>query len=255
MVEVAPCVHAAAGHQCKGGADGGASEYCAGVEIIIRFQKGAVNDAEDVLFVFLPILDCQFPGDPLHLIGKPILIRNSKTIFQRCCHHIPVFLLVLPQVRVQPSIIHTARVGNVKHITEDGPALAIVNKGNALGPAPDVPAHPLVPEVVLRAGGSFGPLGVNHELFRERVFLKLLSRGNVRHTYVDTLHLTLHCNQTTKFGGKVFTFSIKLRLCLPELSIKPFLLVKQFLVSAPLGNGPTVKDEHQVTETAGGHPM
>mgnify|MGYP007025349145 CR=1 FL=1 len=45
------------------------------------------------------------------------------------------------------------------------------------------------------------------------------------------------------------SFSIKLRLCLPELSIKPFLLVKQFLVSAPLGNGPTVKDEHQVTET------
>lgn len=36
----------------------------------------------------------------------------------------------------------------------------------------------------------------------KKVILQLLSRGNVRHAYVDTIHLTLHCNQR----GKAFTF-------------------------------------------------
>lgn len=49
--------------------------------------------------------------------------------------------------------------------------------------------------------------------------------------------------------------SIILCLGLPELGIKPFLLIKKLLVCARLDNGPGIKDEDQVAETARGHPM
>jgi exopolysaccharide biosynthesis predicted pyruvyltransferase EpsI len=53
-----------------------------------------------------------------------------------------------------------------------------------------VAAHPLIPEVPLRAGGGFGPLGIDHQLLREGIFLKILSRGNVR--FCPSLHF---CNR------------------------------------------------------------
>src|SRR5699024_6378882 len=41
-----------------------------------------------------------------------------------------------------------------------------------LGPAPPIPAHAVVPQVVLGAGGSVRALGVDHQLFMERIFVE-----------------------------------------------------------------------------------
>ena len=80
------------------------------------------------------------------------------------------------------------------------------------GAAPDVAAHPLIPEVPLRAGGSFGPLGVDHQLLREGVFLKLLSRGNVRFE-LENLILMNVCISCLREVSNIFLLAFTARRC------------------------------------------
>ena len=83
MLEVGFRLQPAAGHQRVSNADGcGASESHSDVEIIIFFQEGIVNDAEDVALVLCPI----FIGKPgsylLQLVGKTVLCGNIIGFFQ-----------------------------------------------------------------------------------------------------------------------------------------------------------------------------
>ena len=45
-------------------------------------------------------------------------------------------------------------------------------ESNSLGITPHITAHRVIPEVILRTGGSIGPLGENHHLLRERILIK-----------------------------------------------------------------------------------
>ncbi|MBR6862311.1 MAG: hypothetical protein IKM73_13415 [Acidaminococcaceae bacterium] len=64
----------AAGQQGVGGTDdGGVSERCSDVEIIIFFQEGPVNDAEDVILIVVPILVHKLRGDGFQLFRKAVV--------------------------------------------------------------------------------------------------------------------------------------------------------------------------------------
>ena len=65
-----------------------------------------------------------------------------------------------------------------------------VDEGNALGPPHHIPAHLLVPEVIVCTGGGLRALGVDKKLFVKWIFLKILSRGNVK--FCPSLHF---CNR------------------------------------------------------------
>jgi len=182
MLEVGFRLQPAAGHKGVGDADrGGVSECRANVKSIILFQKGTVNDIEDVMLMLIPVFTRQLRGDPLQLVNEAVLAGNIKAGLHRRTYHVPVlFITVLPEVWIPPGAVYTARVGNVKHIAEERLALAVVNECDALCAAPDIPAHTLIPEIIFRTGGGVWPLGVDHQLLREGIFLNLLSRGNVR---------------------------------------------------------------------------
>ena len=180
MLEVVIRFQAAAGHEHISDADSSGTAKCrASVKLIIPLQEGTVNDMENVFPVVVPVFVCQLRGNLLQLAREAALPGNIESLLQSRRYCVPVFFPVLPKVRIQ-AIVHAACVGDIEHIAQNRPAPAVVNEGDTSGAAPDVPAHSLVPEVVFRAGGSVRPLGVNHQLFREGIFLKMLSRGNVR---------------------------------------------------------------------------
>ena len=65
-----------------------------------------------------------------------------------------------------------AGVGNIEHIAQTEPVAGIIHQGDALGTAPDVAAHTVVPQVVLGAGSGIRALGVDHQLLMERVLVE-----------------------------------------------------------------------------------
>ena len=174
MLEVVIRFQAAAGHEHISDADSSGTAKCrASVKLIIPLQEGTVNDMENVFPVVVPVFVCQLRGNLLQLPREAALPGNIESLLQSRRYCVPVFFPVLPKVRIQ-AIVHAACVGDIEHIAQNRPAPAVVNEGDTSGAAPDVPAHSLVPEVVLRAGGSVRPLGVNHQLFREGIFLRKL---------------------------------------------------------------------------------
>ena len=65
-----------------------------------------------------------------------------------------------------------AGVRYIKHIPEPGSIPGVVDEGDPLCALPNVASHAFVPQVVLGAGSSIWPLGVNHHLFMERIFVE-----------------------------------------------------------------------------------
>ncbi|MSS36025.1 hypothetical protein [Clostridium porci] len=179
MLEVISRLHAAAGQQCVGGADhGGVPKSHSDVEIIILFQKGIVNDAEDVAPVVVPVFIHKLRRDTLQLIGKTVFTGNIKTAFQRRRHHIPMLRLIFPKVRA--ARVLAACVGYIEYISQLGIISGSVNEGNTLAAAPYIPAHLFVPEVIFRTGRSFRALGENHKLFIVGVLIQPCSGGQKR---------------------------------------------------------------------------
>ena len=178
MLKVVFRLHAAAGHKSVGDADGGGvSELRPDVELIILLQKTAVNDVEDVLPVIVPVFPREL-GSDLFKLSRKVGAGHAKPLLQHRRYRVLVFLLVLPQLG--PGFLPAAGVGHIEHIAQKGLAAAVVDDGNASGTPPHIPAHPLIPEIIFRAGGGVGPLGVDQELFRVRIFIELLSRANLR---------------------------------------------------------------------------
>ena len=86
----------------------------------------------------------------------------------------------LPQVG-RPRPPNRAGVGYVKDIIQAGPAAAILmNERDALRTRLHPPPHGIVPQLHAGAVGGIRALGVEQELVVEGVFLKLLSRRNLR---------------------------------------------------------------------------
>lgn len=175
MLKVVFRLHPTAGHEGIGDADGGGvSELRPDVELIILLQKTAVNDTKDVLLVVVPIFACKLGGDLFKLFSQ-VAAGHVKPLFQRRRYGVLVFLPILPQPG--PGILSAAGVGHIEHIPQKRPVSAVVYDGDARGPPAHIPAHPLIPEIIFRAGGGVGPLGVDQELFGVRIFIETPCRG------------------------------------------------------------------------------
>ena len=159
MVEVAFRLQSTPGQQRVGNADRcGISELHSDVKFIIAFQKAPVNDVENVLFVFHPILADKLGGDAFKLFRQVVFRRRAKPLGERLGHRCLMLRAKLPQEGVA-GIFPQAGVGNIKHIPKPGLFAGIVHKSDALGTAPHIPAHGVVPEVVFRAGRCVRALG------------------------------------------------------------------------------------------------
>ena len=172
MVEVAFRLQSTPGQQRVGNADRcGISELHSDVKFIIAFQKAPVNDVEDVLFVFHPILADKLGGDAFKLFRQVVFRRRAKPLSEGLGHRRLMLRAKLPQEGVA-GIFSQAGVGNVEHIPKPGFFAGIVHKGDALGTAPHIPAHGVVPEVIFRTGRCVRALGEDHKLLVEGVLIQ-----------------------------------------------------------------------------------
>ena len=117
-----------------------------------------------------PVFLRQLGGHIGQLLGQ-VAAAHIVVVFQHRHDRCGVFLVQRPQPG-GAGMFTGACVRNIKHIAQPGPVPGIIHQGDTLGPAPHIPAHAVVPQVVLGAGGGIRALGVDHHLFMERIFVK-----------------------------------------------------------------------------------
>lgn len=172
MLEIIFRLQAAAGHEGVGDADGGSVAKCyLDVVIIIPLQKTPVNDVEKVILVVFPVSPCDLTGDLFKLVGEAVLPRNAVSLRQGRGHRRLMLRAVLPQPGAA-GVLLFAGIGNIKDIAHLVFPGAGVDERDPLGSPHHIAAHLLIPQVVLGAGGSVGPLGVDHKLVAVRVFIQ-----------------------------------------------------------------------------------
>lgn len=128
--------------------------------------------------MFHPILTDKLGGDAFKLFRQVVFRRRAKPLSEGLSHRRLMLRAKLPQEGVA-GIFPQAGVGNVEHIPKPGFFAGIVHKGDALGTAPHIPAHGVVPEVIFRTGRCIRALGEDHKLLMEgvlRIFHFLLKK-------------------------------------------------------------------------------
>ena len=181
VLQILAGVQAAAGQDGK--LDAGGQEVFIAylqIEIVQFFQKAVPHIIAQVL-QRVPVdlaygalgLFHDLPADVRFLAGAVLPL-------QRLCHCTGFLRRHFPQIRLtRPT--DGAGVSYVKDIFQMRLApLVLPNQGNALGAGFHPPPHGFIPQLHAGAGGGIRALGVNQKLFIKTVFLKLLSRGNVR---------------------------------------------------------------------------
>ena len=174
MLKILLRLQSTPGLECVGGAHGGgAAERRSDVVFIIFLQKGTVNDAEDVLPVFLPVV-CHKPVGHLLQLGKKRLsgvVRHVEVLRQGLPYCRLMLGPELPQVGTA-GVLLAAGVRHIEHIAQARLTAAGVHQGDALGPTADIPAHPAIPEIVFGAGCGLRALGIDHQLLMVWVLIE-----------------------------------------------------------------------------------
>ena len=215
VLEVAFRLQTAAGHQGVGNTDGGRRfELDCDVEIIVLLQKRTVNDIAEVLLMLVPILTGQLSGHINKLLGK-IVTGNAVVALQHGRHRPDVLFLHLPQPG-GTGMFTGPGVGNIEHIAQPGSVAGIVYQGNTLGATAHIPAHFLIPQVVLGAGGGVRALGVNHHLFMERIFVEAGGSREKGRPFLPAAHkpgryLLGHLSVKFSFGWHGFLSSLHVK--------------------------------------------
>ncbi len=215
MLEILLRIQPTAGHQGVGDADGGGGlELDFDVEFIVLLQERTVNDIAEVLLMLVPILTGQLSGHINKLLGK-IVTGNAVVAFQHGRHRPDVLFLQLPQPG-GTGMFTGPGVGNIEHIAQPGPVAGIVHQGNTLGATAHIPAHFLIPQVVLGAGGGVRALGVNHHLFMERIFVEAGGSREKGRPFLPAAHkpgryLLGHLSVKFSFGWHGFLSSLHVK--------------------------------------------
>ena len=171
MSEVPFRFQSATGHESVGNADCGCgSEPYSDVKFIIFFQERTINDIEYVLLVLGPVCVRQLSGHTGQLFCQ-ITPCHFIAAFQHGCDQSSMFFFQCPQPG-SAGVFPCAGVRNIKHIAQTEPVPGIVHQGNALGAAPNISAHPIIPQVILSAGSGTRTLGVNHHLLMEWILIE-----------------------------------------------------------------------------------
>ena len=205
MLEILFHIQPTAGHQGVGDADGGGGlELDFDVEFIVLLQERTVNDIAEVLLMLVPILTGQLSGHINKLLGK-IVTGNAVVAFQHGRHRPDVLFLQLPQPG-GTGMFTGPGVGNIEHIAQPGP----------VGATAHIPAHFLIPQVVLGAGGGVRALGVNHHLFMERIFVEAGGSREKGRPFLPAAHkpgryLLGHLSVKFSFGWHGFLSSLHVK--------------------------------------------
>ena len=236
MAEILLRLQPTAGHQGVGDADGGGGfKLDFDVVLIVLLQKGTVNDIENVLPVFRPVFLRQFGGHVGQMLGQ-ITAANIVVALQHRHDRRGVFLAHLPQPG-GAGMFTGAGVGNIEHIAQAGPVAGIVHQGDALGAAPDIAAHAVIPQVVLGAGGGVRALGVDHHLLMERILVEAGGGGEKARPFLPAAgeldcHLLRHLRVLFSFGWHGCLSSL-----LFWIKEKAGNLEKDFLLGGAAGGG------------------
>lgn len=121
--------------------------------------------------MFHPILADKLGRDAFKLLCQVVFGRSAKPLGERLGHRRLMLRAKLPQEGVA-GIFPQAGVGNVEHIPKPGLFAGIIYQSDALGAAPHIPAHGVVPEVIFRTGRCVRALGEDHKLLVEGVFIQ-----------------------------------------------------------------------------------
>ena len=153
------------GQQHIGGADGSGVEECyAFVIVMILFQIRSVNDAENVLLMGEKVF-CDFHRRNLFQeVRKAARITNIVLQLQRIGNDLFMFRAEFPEVGAAGTL-RGASVCHIEHIFQLRSVLGVVDKSDAFRTPANITPHSFVPQFIIRAGGGFGALGIDHELF------------------------------------------------------------------------------------------
>lgn len=187
MLEILFRIQPTARHQGVGDADGGGGlKLDFDVVIIVLRQERTVNDIAEVSLMIVPILTRQLSGYISELLGE-IITGNAVVLLQHGRHRPNVLFFQLPQPGCA-RMFAGAGIGNIKHIAQAGFVAGIVHQGNTLGATAHIPAHFIIPQVILGAGGSVRALGVYHHLLMEWVFIKAGGGGEKSRPLLPATH-------------------------------------------------------------------
>lgn len=172
-------VIAAAGEQGVGGAGArGADEAAPQLVLIIARHQRAVNDSAEVVAVLGEVHLRVLARGVLKLRGQPFALR-AEVLRQAEPDFAQIAVVDRPRAK-RPRIAPRARVRDIENIPQPRRAARRVQERDALGPAPHIPPHPLRPHVVIRAGRSLRPLGVNEHLVGEVILVVARNRSEKR---------------------------------------------------------------------------
>ena len=145
---------------------------------IIVHQERTVNDGADILAVVVPIICNQFPGNIGKLLADPFM-ADAVCGSQRIGDRLFQIIVVLPQIRVTRIAAHPS-VRHIKNVVQTRISTGFIQQSDAFGTSAHIAVHPVVPDVIVGAGCSIGPLGVDHQLIFKAVLVQPGCSGQVR---------------------------------------------------------------------------
>ena len=175
----------------------GDTHNCRGFELhrscgfIIAHKVGAVKDADNIVVVVFPVGIEQLPGSVRKLLLENFML-NAILGSEHFCHWLLQIVVEPPQVRVTGVYPNTS-VRHIENIAQARVSSGLVQQGNALGTLAHIAVHAADPNVIFGAGGGIGPLGVDHELFREAVLVQMGSRNQKFRPVLPALGKTVCC--------------------------------------------------------------
>ena len=155
----------APGQQHIGRADGSSVEEChAFVIVMILFQIRSVNDAEKVLLMGKEVFG-DFHGTNLfQLAGKVTSIPDAVLLLQSMGNSLLMLWAEFPEVGAAGTL-RGAGVCHIEHIFQLRSVPGVVDKSDAFRTPANITTHSFVPQFIIRTGGGFRALGVDHKLF------------------------------------------------------------------------------------------
>ena len=173
MVKVTIGVLRTPGQEGVDNADGRCiSEGRSDVVLIIPHQIAFINDVDDLLGVFVPILSSKGSCRILNLTFQAgILGGNTESPLQCSLYAGNVLILHLPKVK-RAGGLPGSGIRYIKDIANSGLIATVVNQCNALRATLHIAAHGVVPQIILGAGCCIRPLSMDHQLLMVRIFVE-----------------------------------------------------------------------------------
>ena len=153
------------GQQHIGGAGGSGVEEChAFVIVMILFQIRTVNDVEDILLVGKEVFRDFHRGNLFQEVRKAARITNIVLQLQRIGNGLFMFRVEFPEVGAAGTL-RGAGACHIEHIFQLRSVPGVVNESDAFRTPANITPHSFVPQFIIRTGGGFRALGVDHKLF------------------------------------------------------------------------------------------